>query len=108
MTTITAKAKLAATSAGLSPQFDVTSIISIIMQVFQALSACNPTAPKVHQAISSPGPLQRISLRRTVRAHVSNPALRQSVEEAVLHVGKTSTQKETSDMYAEAVGTPPA
>ncbi len=107
MAVITNKAKAVVSAANLGPNFDLTQIIAIIQQVFQAISACNPTAPKVHQAISNPGPLQKISLRRTVRAHVPNVALRQTVEEGVLKVGKASSQADTSAMYEEAVGTKP-
>ncbi len=107
MTTTLIKARAVASNAGLGPNFDLTSIVAIISQIFAALSACNPTAAVIHKSISTPGPLQKISLRRAVRSHVPNVALRQSIEDAVLHVGKASTQEETNTLYFEATGTQP-
>ncbi len=106
-TMITSKAVQTAKTAGLSPNFDITQIVAIIQQIFAAISNCNPTAAKVHQSISNPGPLQRISLRRTVRAHVPNVAMRQTIEDAVVNVGQASTEKETTTMYQEATGKMP-
>ena len=108
MVTITAKAKSVAETAGLAPHFDITTIVGIITAIFQALSACNPTAPKVHQSITRPGILQRRAMKRAIREEIDNPALRPHIEEAVLQVGAASTQDETSSMYEEATGAPPA
>lgn len=108
MVTITAKAKTVATDAGLNPSFDITGIIGIITQIFQALSACNPTAPAVHRSITRPGILQRRAMKRAIREEIDNPASRPHIEDAVLKVGASSTQDETSAMYQEAVGAPPA
>ncbi len=105
---ITAKAKVVAEKAGLSPQFDITTIIGIITQIFSALAACKPTAPAVHQAISRPGILQHRAMKRVIRENIKNAALRPHIESAVLQVGASSTQDETSQMYEEATGEKPS
>ncbi len=104
---MTMKAQSVVAKAGLAPSFDIAGIIAIIQQIFQALSACNPTPAQVHQSITRPGLLQRRAMKRTIREEIKNPALRPHIEAAILQVGASSSQSDTSAMYAEAIGVPP-
>ena len=101
---ITQKAVLVVKKGGLGPNFDIGGIIAIISQIFQALSACNPTAAQVHKSITRPGPLQRRAMKRAIRENEPNPALRPHLESNVLQVGASSNVDETSAMYREATG----
>ncbi len=106
-TVMTSKAKAIATRAGLSSQFDVTTIISIITSIFQALSNCNPTPAQIHKSITRPGLLQRRAMKNAIREEIDNPALRPHIEDAILQVGASSSEADTTALYHEAVGTPP-
>lgn len=109
---ITQKAILAAHAGNLNPAaFDIGTISSIITSIFSGLSKCGlvpPTAAAVHRSITNPGLLQRRAMRQTIRQEVDNPSLWAHVEEGILYVGRTSTVDETTRMYSEAVGAPPA
>lgn len=107
MQLITAKATQVSQATGIT---GLQGIIQVILQVFQAFSACGtPTAPAVHQSISNPDRQQERALERVVRRNFRrNPAVQQVVLDGVLQVGSTSTVEETSQMYHEANGRPPA
>lgn len=110
MDIVAAKAEMVAAKAGLHPAaFDITSIIAIIMQLFQGISKCQPpgTTPPprvIKQVVSRPGLKHRRALRRTVRANIDNPALQLSVEDAVLEVGAGLTDAEAVALYQQANG----
>src|ERR1041384_6321434 len=107
MTVMTSKAKAIVNKAGLSPEFDIGVIVSIITAIFQALSNCKPTAAAVHRSITRPGLLQRRAMKEAIRENIDNPALRPHVQDAVLQVGATSSESDTTALYTESVGVPP-
>lgn len=109
MDIITAKAVASVTASGISQQaVNLGSIIQIITQILQGLSACNPTAPAVHAALTNPTPMQERTAERLVRRMFRRqPALQESILEGIYATGRASTIEETSEMYRQANGVAP-
>lgn len=103
-----AAAKAVATNLGAHPNFDITSIIGIIGQIFGAFKLCMPTAPAVHQSIANPTPREERAGERVVRRNYrGNPAAQSAVWDAIKEVGGTLQVDDTSKIYQEANGFPP-
>ena len=93
---------------GAAPGGFLQIILQILTSLLGGLGACTPPVGVVHQKLSSPGPVERSSLRRTTRAYCDNPALRQPVEEAFLQVGAGLSPADSEAMYVEVNGPRPS
>lgn len=80
------------------------TIIQILLSVLNGASLCGGTAAGAHKLMTNPGPLQKRSLKRTVRRSGVDPSLEVPVYEATLSVGSGLTLADSTAMLKEAQG----
>ena len=105
MSTINDKATFVAQQVSGGPSAPgplLQQIIAIITQLLTAMGLCKAPAARVHRIANNPNALQRLSLLRTVKQNVQNPALVDPVISGILTMGASLSLEEATAMYQEA------
>lgn len=79
----------------------ITAIIAIITDVMQAFSQCGQTPSQVTNTLNNPGPIAKISLRRSIRRNVPNSALHEPIMQSTFKIAAATTQSEVQTMLQE-------
>lgn len=80
------------------------TIISIITSLLGAGGMCNLAPTTARQRMIRQGPVERLSIWRTIKHHESNPAMWESLRSGITKVGSELAVEDYAAMMTEANG----